>query len=142
LHTQPATEAVLDDTRFNQLDQLLNQTSLYSKFLSEQMETMDGAAAAAAAADGEGDGGDDGTGVGGKRRASGKGAAAKKARGEASSKSPTLELLPLMTGGEMRSYQLKGVQWMISLYQNGLNGILADQMVRQGPASAPMSLHF
>ena len=30
--------------------------------------------------------------------------------------------------GEMRTYQLKGVKWLMSLYQNGLNGILADQM--------------
>ena len=37
------------------------------------------------------------------------------------------ELLPLMSG-EMRTYQLKGVKWLMSLYQNGLNGILADQM--------------
>ncbi len=36
-------------------------------------------------------------------------------------------MLPLMVG-EMRDYQLRGVRWMISLYQNGLNGILADQM--------------
>ena len=28
----------------------------------------------------------------------------------------------------MRNYQLRGVRWLISLYQNGLNGILADQM--------------
>ena len=28
----------------------------------------------------------------------------------------------------MRGYQLKGVKWLVSLYQNGLNGILADQM--------------
>jgi ATP-dependent DNA helicase len=37
-------------------------------------------------------------------------------------------MLPLVTGGELRSYQLKGVRWLVSLYQNGLNGILADQM--------------
>ena len=37
------------------------------------------------------------------------------------------ELLPLVKG-ELRDYQLKGVKWLISLYQNGLNGILADQM--------------
>ena len=36
-------------------------------------------------------------------------------------------MLPLMQG-EMRDYQLRGVRWLISLYQNGLNGILADQM--------------
>ena len=36
-------------------------------------------------------------------------------------------MLPLMVG-DMRDYQLRGVRWLISLYQNGLNGILADQM--------------
>jgi len=38
------------------------------------------------------------------------------------------ELMPLLTGGKLKSYQLKGVKWLISLWQNGLNGILADQM--------------
>lgn len=38
------------------------------------------------------------------------------------------ELVPLLTGGKLKSYQLKGVKWLISLWQNGLNGILADQM--------------
>ena len=37
-------------------------------------------------------------------------------------------LVPLMTGGKLKSYQIKGVKWLISLWQNGLNGILADQM--------------
>lgn len=31
--------------------------------------------------------------------------------------------------GEMRDYQVRGLNWMISLYENGLNGILADEMV-------------
>lgn len=30
--------------------------------------------------------------------------------------------------GSLRDYQLKGVKWLISLWSNGLNGILADQM--------------
>ena len=38
------------------------------------------------------------------------------------------ELVPLLTGGKLKSYQLKGVKWLISLWQNGLNGIFADQM--------------
>jgi SNF2 family DNA or RNA helicase len=33
-------------------------------------------------------------------------------------------------GGEMRDYQVRGLNWMISLYENGINGILADEMVR------------
>lgn len=38
------------------------------------------------------------------------------------------ELVPLLTGGKLKSYQLKGLKWLISLWQNGLNGILADQI--------------
>ncbi len=30
----------------------------------------------------------------------------------------------------MRSYQIDGLNWMIQLYENGVNGILADEMVR------------
>ncbi|KAI5184932.1 ATP-dependent helicase STH1/SNF2 [Nematocida homosporus] len=30
--------------------------------------------------------------------------------------------------GQLREYQLKGVEWMVSLYNNSLNGILADEM--------------
>jgi len=29
----------------------------------------------------------------------------------------------------MRDYQVRGLNWMISLYENGINGILADEMV-------------
>ena len=30
--------------------------------------------------------------------------------------------------GKLKSYQIKGVKWLISQWQNGLNGILGDQM--------------
>ncbi len=33
-----------------------------------------------------------------------------------------------ITGGQMKPYQLEGLNWMISLQNNGLNGILADEM--------------
>lgn len=32
-------------------------------------------------------------------------------------------------GGTLRDYQVRGLNWMISLYENGVNGILADEMV-------------
>jgi ATP-dependent helicase STH1/SNF2 len=35
----------------------------------------------------------------------------------------------LLVGGTLKEYQLKGLQWMVSLYNNKLNGILADEMV-------------
>ncbi|EFP75368.2 uncharacterized protein PGTG_01961 [Puccinia graminis f. sp. tritici CRL 75-36-700-3] len=34
----------------------------------------------------------------------------------------------LLTGGQLKEYQIKGLQWMVSLYKNRLNGILADEM--------------
>lgn len=54
---------------------------------------------------------------------------------------PPQALLPLING-ELRDYQLKGVRWLISLWNNGLNGILADQMglgktVRADAAALP-----
>ncbi|TKR76891.1 hypothetical protein L596_017963 [Steinernema carpocapsae] len=33
-----------------------------------------------------------------------------------------------ITGGEMRDYQVRGLNWLISLQHNGINGILADEM--------------
>ncbi|KII93122.1 hypothetical protein PLICRDRAFT_130653 [Plicaturopsis crispa FD-325 SS-3] len=38
------------------------------------------------------------------------------------------ETSPGFINGEMRSYQLQGLNWMVSLHHNGLNGILADEM--------------
>ncbi|PLB33841.1 putative RSC complex subunit (Sth1) [Aspergillus candidus] len=34
----------------------------------------------------------------------------------------------ILVGGQLKEYQIKGLQWMISLYNNNLNGILADEM--------------
>lgn len=33
-----------------------------------------------------------------------------------------------LVGGELRPYQIEGLQWMLSLFNNNLNGILADEM--------------
>jgi ATP-dependent DNA helicase len=34
----------------------------------------------------------------------------------------------LISGGTLKAYQLEGLEWLVSLYENGLNGILADEM--------------
>ncbi len=36
--------------------------------------------------------------------------------------------------GKMREYQIAGLNWLIRLYDNGINGILADEMARVAPA--------
>lgn len=38
------------------------------------------------------------------------------------------EATPPYIKGEMRDYQLRGLNWLISLYERGINGILADEM--------------
>ncbi|KAF9031921.1 SNF2 family N-terminal domain-containing protein [Panaeolus papilionaceus] len=38
------------------------------------------------------------------------------------------ETSPSYINGMMRPYQLQGLNWMVSLHHNGLNGILADEM--------------
>lgn len=35
---------------------------------------------------------------------------------------------PAFIRGQMRDYQVAGLNWLISLYENGINGILADEM--------------
>lgn len=35
---------------------------------------------------------------------------------------------PFIKNGQLRDYQVRGLNWMISLYENGINGILADEM--------------
>ena len=35
----------------------------------------------------------------------------------------------VVKGGTMREYQMQGLNWLIHLYDNGINGILADEMV-------------
>ena len=34
----------------------------------------------------------------------------------------------IMVGGNLKAYQIKGLEWLVSLYNNNLNGILADEM--------------
>ncbi len=33
-----------------------------------------------------------------------------------------------MVGGQLRNYQMEGLNWLYKLYQANLNGILADEM--------------
>lgn len=38
------------------------------------------------------------------------------------------ETTPSYIQGVMRDYQLRGLNWLISLYESNVNGILADEM--------------
>ncbi|KNA17058.1 hypothetical protein SOVF_083550 [Spinacia oleracea] len=144
-----ANAANLNESQFSKLDELLNQTQLYSEFLLEKMDdiTLD-------RVEEQEDEEEPKPNKGKKRGRGAKKKAAqyndKKAKRAVAamitrSKEGTVaedsdlteeervakeqsQLVPLLTGGQLKSYQIKGVKWMISLWQNGLNGILADQM--------------
>ncbi|XP_010558220.1 PREDICTED: ATP-dependent DNA helicase DDM1 isoform X2 [Tarenaya hassleriana] len=131
----------LDDNQFTKLDELLTQTQLYSEFLLEKMEDITNAVEVQNAEPEK---------KGRKRktapqynnvRKAKRAVAAMISRSKQGDEVSDLdlteeermekeqkELVPLLTGGKLKSYQLKGVKWLISLWQNGLNGILADQM--------------
>ncbi|PIA55710.1 hypothetical protein AQUCO_00700192v1 [Aquilegia coerulea] len=138
---------VLNDTQFTKLDELLTQTQLYSEFLLEKMDaiTVNGTETDDIESTEEKK-----RGRGAKRKAAPqcntrkaqKAVAAMLSRSKESSTASEdsklteeektskeqAELVPLLTGGKLKTYQIKGVKWLISLWQNGLNGILADQM--------------
>ena len=111
--------------QLKELDTLLNNTERYAQFLAEQIKKFitSGAGSPAGGAP-EAEAGsstpEGGTKKGRKRKA-------KQAPPAKKQKSTSRDFLPLMEG-ELRDYQVEGVKWLISLWSNGLNGILADQM--------------
>ncbi|KAL0921858.1 hypothetical protein M5K25_008972 [Dendrobium thyrsiflorum] len=135
------------EVKFSKLDELLTQTQLYSEFLLEKMEDITfsglGNQTEADVSNGKK------AGRGQKRKATGQ-YNTRKARTAVAAmltrsneciapedanlteeervEKEQRQLIPLMTGGKLKIYQVKGVKWLISLWQNGLNGILADQM--------------
>ncbi|PKI71064.1 hypothetical protein CRG98_008529 [Punica granatum] len=134
----------LNDSQFTKLDELLTQTQLYTEFLLEKMDDITFNASERADESTENK-----TGRGRKRKAAPKYNNRKAKRAVAAMLSRSQEgeniddvnlteeekvekeqkeLVPLLTGGKLKPYQIKGVKWLISLWQNGLNGILADQM--------------
>ncbi|KAG8384014.1 hypothetical protein BUALT_Bualt04G0074100 [Buddleja alternifolia] len=138
-------ESLLNDIQFTKLDELLTQTQLYSEFLLEKMDDItkngveDDGKTIKAAKRGRGSKRNAGASYNNRKAKRAVAAMLTRTKDGVSSEDLTLtdeervekeqaELVPLLTGGKLKSYQLKGVKWMISLWQNGLNGILADQM--------------
>ncbi|KAG5241261.1 hypothetical protein OIU76_024452 [Salix suchowensis] len=142
--TVPEEAARLNESQYTRLDDLLTQTQLYSEFLLEKMDQI-----TANGVEQEDEPAKRSRGRGSKRKAAAlyNSRKAKRAVTAMLTRSKEVEnsedanlneeervekeqreLVPLLTGGRLKSYQIKGVKWLISLWQNGLNGILADQM--------------
>ena len=126
----------------SQLDYLLNKASEYSGFISRDLqELQEGMADQAKRAF-------DKKSSGKKRKSTSKDGSSKKSRKNnsssaalktaqekdakirAGSEKPIFIQPPnLADGCLLKDYQLEGVRWLVSLFENGVSGILADEMV-------------
>jgi len=119
--------------RLDSLHNLLDKTACYSKFVSSQIKKVDaniqgkkkstGGDGAAAEGDSK---------VGQKRKGAKKESAKDKQSKFLDAEAQQYEaegVQPeLIVGGTMRDYQLQGTAWLVSLFENGMNGILGDEM--------------
>lgn len=128
----------------NQLDFLLNKASEYSNFIANDLAELQSSLAA------EAELAQQTKESGGKKRKSAPGdkkkkkrkknngeptegevnLAAAQAKAEVGKKPIFIQPSNLANGCVLKDYQLEGVRWLVSLYENGVSGILADEMVR------------
>ena len=120
----------MNTERFHDLFQLLDRSHLYSQFLWEQMQECNPSALSRRA-----DRKDDTKDGSNEEKEEEEEEDAEHLADEELSRpacaAEVQELVPLLRHNEsmgLKQYQLVGVRWMIALWQNGLNGILADQM--------------
>lgn len=102
------------ETKYARLHHLLDQTSLFSKFLAERMPER----------------------FNEKQKSVKKESSSQRATHMAER---TKELKSIITqdgGVDLHPFQIAGVDWLISLYENGLNGILADGQKQRGRGHA------
>ncbi|KAF5351509.1 hypothetical protein D9758_007190 [Tetrapyrgos nigripes] len=104
------------EKRYQRLENVLEKSALYAKLLGEEMEKQralrrDSTYYVSSSSKNT------------KKERKGRGKRrVENAQGMSSKQSP------LITGAQLKDYQLEGVQWMTMLHSNGIAGILADEM--------------
>eukprot|EP00301_Raphidiophrys_heterophryoidea_P004208 c11844_g1_i1.p1 GENE.c11844_g1_i1~~c11844_g1_i1.p1 ORF type:complete len:753 (+),score=122.10 c11844_g1_i1:129-2387(+) len=101
------------DQRLSKLNFLLQQTSTYSSFLANQLLGANGNPEPPKKK---------------RRMDADRLKEADDDRAAVSKGGTNFEQPALLTGATLRDYQLDGVHWLVSLYENGINGILGDEM--------------
>jgi len=145
------------ETRFARLNWLLQKSAVYSSILKQQMDSKKGAlqrsntankpaskSARRPAPKGfrgrkrlrieDDDSDDDDSSSKRKKLDNGQSQPQDEGKGESQ---PKLRQPALLTGATLKDYQLEGVEWMISLDQNGISGILG----KWDSFTLPMSSH-
>lgn len=135
------THIVLYNVQVNQLEFLLDKASEYSNFIAQDLEELQQgmaqeakkAIAKANKKKRKGDSSSSGPSSSKKlKNVKGKAALAtaqaKDAKVRADNKPIFVQPANLAGGCTLKDYQLEGVRWMASLFENGVSGILADEM--------------
>lgn len=117
-------QAALDQGRFSRLDELLKHANMYTEFLNENLRDQD----KAQDEEQENASHPDTAAQSGTKRKAGRPARAPAKRSK--QHDPQREEFEgqSLLQASLRDYQVKGIRWLISLYRNGISGILADQM--------------
>lgn len=134
IDVEPEVEDTESQRRLARLQFVLNKSAVYSSILKERMDEDKARQLAAHQAQRQKTGQKRGRGA-----ASGRGNGKKKkgldgeaipvdVEGHEDDEPAVFSQPSLITGAKLKSYQLEGLQWMVSLDQNGISGILADEM--------------
>jgi SNF2 family DNA or RNA helicase len=127
-----AYHKLVEETKNERLHFLLKQTDEYLKSIADLVKTHQEDAEEEAktdAAEGDAPAKQEASAVGGEAV---DGAGAMPAQTIFKSNAANEEVIErqpaMLKGGDLKAYQLQGLQWMVTLYNNNLNGILADEM--------------
>ncbi|CAA7264446.1 unnamed protein product [Cyclocybe aegerita] len=132
----PKESVALNETeteqRLSRLQTVLQQSAIYSRILKERMDE-EKAKQLARQAEKAKAGKKRGrpalqSSPAGKRKKGADGQAVATSQEQENDESPIFQQPSLVTGAKLKPYQLEGLQWMVSLDQNGMSGILADEM--------------
>jgi len=110
-----AYSKLLEETKNERLQFLMNSTEQYFSQISSNLMEVRSVETSAA-------------GTNGKDGKDGNNKAAGSYYSSAHSQTEEVRQPSILVGGDLKEYQLSGLQWLVSLYNNRLNGILADEM--------------
>jgi SWI/SNF-related matrix-associated actin-dependent regulator of chromatin subfamily A member 5 len=134
---QDQRKATVDATTAEKrLEYLMQQAELFTHFVHDEAPKAGAGAAAASSSSSSSSSAAGGGGGGGRRGKRGHNAASDKQEDEElaeeamESHQPGVKITsqPTTVTGKLRDYQLEGLNWMIGLHDNNINGILADEM--------------
>ncbi|CAK9294042.1 unnamed protein product [Gordionus sp. m RMFG-2023] len=107
-----------DNNRFSKLEKLLDKSKFYSDFLLAKLNSAAPTSPLIRMDENK---------PSNKRKSH-----SRNSKGTKTQYSPTTHTFKyhskFFTGGQLKDYQMQGVEWLIILYENGINGILGDEM--------------